>query len=230
MKRIILAAAALLMTGSAYAADLGGSLKDTYSEAAPQCAGVSWTGLRIGGLVGVGATGIGSGEGTASGVKDGDRWTDQLTTTGAYQLSTIGQLEIGGDWQFKGTPLVIGAFGNIGFGSGTTDLTYSLNGRVGVAVGTALIYGFGGWEKAHAARELTDFYGAPITTMKSDPDGFVYGAGVDVALGRNWYVGVRAERVDYGTLTAKGSADGVDYVVKTSATDNRGLLTLGYKF
>jgi hypothetical protein len=233
MKRLLTLAILGAMSGPALAADLGaqGGYKDDLSNVVGPCAGVNWTGLRIGGLAGVGMTGIGSGEGTANGhYTDGESWTESLFTSGAYQMSAVGQLEVGYDHQFRGTPIVIGAFGNIGFGSGATEITYSGNLRAGFSAGNALFYGFGGWEKAHAVRNLSWPNGETIASMKADPDGFVYGAGVDVSLGRGWYAGVRAERADYGTLTAKGSANGVAYDIKTSATDDRGLLTLGYKF
>jgi hypothetical protein len=237
MKKLLALAVVGLFSTSASAADLGVSTKDTY-EVAPQCAGVSWTGFRVGGLVGVGMTGIGSGTGTANGTSEGihhwnaneTSWSDPFNSSGASQLSTVGQIEIGADYQFKNSPVVIGAFGNLGYGSGTAEVTYSGNIRAGLAAGNALFYGFGGYEKAHLAHEITSLNsGNFITNLKADPDAFVYGVGVDIALG-HWYVGLRAERADYGTLTAKGSNNGVSYVVNTSGTDDRGLITLGYRF
>jgi hypothetical protein len=232
MKKLLVLAILGAMSATATAADLGGSMKDSYIDVTPQCAGVSWTGLRIGGLVGVGMTGIGSGDGTMSGQSiDTKDHTAPLNTSGAYQMSTVGQLEIGGDWQFKNSPIVIGAFGDLGYGSGTAEMTYSVNGRVGVAVGNALFYGFGGYEKAHVVHDMTNLSsGDYIATLKADPAGLVYGVGVDIALTSHWYVGLRAERADYGSLTAKGSASGVDYVANVSGTDDRGLVTVGYKF
>jgi len=231
MKKLLALAVIGLMSTPAAAADLGGSTKDSYSDATPQCAGVSWTGLRIGGLVGVGMTGIGNGTGTDSYTIENNALTDHFNTSGTYQMSTVGQLEIGGDWQFKNSPLVIGAFGNLGYGSGTTEVTYSINGRAGLAVGNALFYGFGGYEKAHLVHDLNDLStGTYLASIKADPAGLVYGVGVDIILTRGWYVGLRAERADYGTLTAKGSSSTNSYAIKTSGTDDRGLVTIGYKF
>lgn len=233
MKKLLALAILGMMSAPAGAADLGaqGGYKDDLSNVVGPCAGVSWTGLRVGGFIGVGSTGIGSGDGVKSGVDEGGSWHDSINVSGGYQLSTIGQLEFGYDHQFKNSPLVIGVFGNLGFGSGTSRLTYSGDVRVGLAWGNALFYGFGGWEKAHVVHDISDIRtGASVASMKADPDGFVYGLGVDVALGRGWYAGVRAERVDYGNLTAKGSSGGVDYRVNVSGTDERGLLTVGYKF
>jgi opacity protein-like surface antigen len=177
-------------------------------------------------------TGIGSGTATETYNVEGKPYTTHpYNISGVYQLSTIGQVEIGYDYHFKNSGLVIGVFGDVGFGSGTSEITYSIDGRVGFALGNALIYGFGGWEKAHLVHEMTYIDTNELAAkLKADPDGFVYGLGVDVALGRGWYAGVRYERVDYGKVTAKGSANNVDYVASVSGTDDRGLLTLGYKF
>jgi|WetSurMetagenome_2_1015567.scaffolds.fasta_scaffold00947_16 hypothetical protein len=229
MKRLLAFAIIGMMSAPAIAADLGGQggYKDDLSSVVGPCSGVSWTGLRIGGLVGVGMTGIGSGDGTVS---EPDSKPRDFNTSSASQLSTVGQVEIGADYQFKNSPVVIGAFGNFGYGSGAAEVTYSGNVRAGLAAGNALFYAFGGYEKSHLAHEVTDINtGSLITTMKADPDALVYGVGVDIALG-HWYVGLRAERADYGTFTAKGSNNGVSYVVDTSGTDDRGLVTLGYKF
>lgn len=230
MKKLLALVVLGLVSSPAVAADLGGQggYKD---DVVSPCAGVSWTGFRVGALVGVGSTGTGSGTGTESYVNDaGHTVTRTGDLSGNYQLNTVGQIEVGGDWQFKNSGLVIGAFGDLGYGFGTSELTYSLNGRVGFAAGNALFYGFGGVEKAHLVHDLSTLSGTTLATLKADPTGFVYGLGIDVSLGRGWYAGVRAERVDYGTFTAKGSSGGYSYTASTSGTDDRGFLTLGYKF
>jgi hypothetical protein len=231
-KRLLVIAVLGLMASPAVAADLGGQgggYKDDLSSVVGPCAGVSWTGFRIGVLAGIGMTGSGSGTGTASGTSDGKAWTDPLDVSGGSQLSTVGQLEIGADYQFKGSPVVIGAFGNLGYGSGTAEVTYSANGRIGLATGNVLFYGFGGYEKAHLVHTLSDLSGTTLASLKADPDGFVYGAGIDIALG-HWYVGLRAERADYGSFSIKGSGKGISYNADVSANDDRGLITVGYKF
>jgi hypothetical protein len=232
MKKFLIGLSMLMFSAPAMAADLGnqggGFKDDALSNVVGPCAGVSWTGFRIGLGVGVGQTGLGSG--TESSTSGNVISTDVVN--GGYQMETVGQVELGYDYQFRNSPLVIGAFGNLGYGSGPTQFTYGADVRAGLAWGNALFYGFVGYEKSHLAHDLTNTTGsAVLASMKADPDGVAFGAGVDVNLGRGWYAGVRAERVDYGLLTATGTgATNIAYKADISGTDDRGLLTLGYKF
>lgn len=228
MKKLLALAILGMMSAPAGAADLGaqGGYKDDLSGAVAPCAGVSWTGLRVGGFIGVGMTGVGSG--TAS-ISDGENYAHR-SVFGGYQMSTFGEIELGADYQFKGSPVVIGVFGDLGYGSGAMELTYGAKLRAGLAYGNALVYGFAGVEKAHYVHDLSTAGGNSIVSLSADPAGVAYGLGVDVALGRGWYAGVRYERVNLGSLKASGDSYGYHFSAESTATNDRGLLTVGYKF
>jgi hypothetical protein len=223
--------ASMLLAAPASAADLGGTggYKDDLSGVVGPCAGVSWTGFRVAGLLGAGVTGTGTGSGTISW---GSESITDIPIAGGYRMSTFGAIEIGGDYQFKGSPLVIGAFGDIGsnFAAGS-DVAYSVRGRIGLAYGNALLYSFVGVEKAHATGKITNVAtGSELVSVAADPTGVAYGLGVDVALGPHWYAGIRWERVNYSAFNLTGSVSNADVSVHTTATDDRGLFTVGYKF
>lgn len=105
----------------------------------------TWTGVYVGGHAG-----YGSADAALSGFGG---TVDGLAATGK-----LGGVDVGADWQLPGSFLVLGArasytwndvnFTAPGFRAGLTD-GWSADGRIGVAMGTAMPYVFAGIGKTH---------------------------------------------------------------------------------
>lgn len=135
---------------------------------------MSWTGFYIG---------LHAGYEAASGELSGPNWgVDGLSATGK-----VGGICGGADWQPTGTPIVLGgrgcytwrdvdftaAMGNNSFTASIKD-GWSGDGRIGVALGSALPYLFVGYGESETA----------ATGVKASPDlkGWRYGGGVEFGL------------------------------------------------
>ncbi|WP_314953929.1 outer membrane protein [Bradyrhizobium cosmicum] len=179
MKRLFLATSALIVAGSAQAADLGAR---PYTKA-PVVAAVpfSWTGCYVGGHVGGGwsrtgftdpaiATGVPGFPVTTTGALPGDR-------IGVNGDGVVGGVQAGCDYQFSnnwvigiagdfaGTdihgvandPFFGGKSGNPATLSSRTDWVASVTGRVGYTWDRFLVYGKGGVGFAHDRYSLDNF-------------------------------------------------------------------------
>jgi opacity protein-like surface antigen len=213
MHRVLVVALAVLAFASpSFAADLGG-----YKDGGSPCVdGVSysWTGVRISALGGYNLTAV-----------HGSTTAGETVTGYAFDRSNaVGELELGVDYQFRGTPIVLGVFGDVGV-AGVNALTYGAKGRAGLAFGNALVYGFAGVEKEH--QKVGDSYlPSSLAGFSGDPVGVAYGLGADVAFGPHWYGGVRWERVSFQSYSKAVTAASTS----AKADEDRGLITLGYKF
>jgi outer membrane immunogenic protein len=198
--RIISMLVALVATASiAQAGDLGphrGSIKD-----GPVAAAWSWTGFYVGGHL-------------------GSMWTESETTTTAPCAGTcvnpdgdggvIGA-QIGFNYQFH-QHLVVGveadwswakasgeeACANPAFfcRAGVEDQA-SVRGRLGFARERALFFATAGW--AWAEVEGHTRTGATVFPDSTNRNGFIWGGGVDVAVGHRIIVGVEFLHADFGT-------------------------------
>lgn len=215
---LMVAAAVLTFVSPALAADLGG-YKD---RDAPCVDGVSysWTGMRVSVLGGYDLSAV-----------HGSTTTGETVTGYAFDRSNaVGEIEIGADYQFRGTPIVLGVFGDVGV-AGVNQLTYGFKGRAGLAFGNALVYGFGGVEREHQKIDGS-YLPSQLSGFSGDPTGVAYGLGVDVAFGPHWYGGVRWERVSFQSYSKAVAATTSTAAASASARadEDRGLLTLGYRF
>ncbi|MBZ9760882.1 porin family protein [Mesorhizobium sp. CA8] len=188
MRRLTLASAGLLalLSGSAWAADLGTNLPMT----AP---GFDWTGYYAGMQAGYG-------------------WgRSDITVEGGSVKPDIDGGFVGGHvaglWQFD--QAVIGAEADLNYASidGTadagpantfgTDIKWfgSVNAKVGYAMDRLLIYGIGG--VAFAGIETSQAAGTGFTQTRTST-GWTIGAGVDYALTNNVVVGAQYRYYDFG--------------------------------
>ncbi|MCP3372345.1 outer membrane protein [Bradyrhizobium cajani] len=180
MKRLLLATSALIVAGSAQAADLGAR---PYTKA-PVVAAIpfSWSGCYIGGHVGGGASRTGftdpgvstptfGGPVMTTGLVPGDR----IGVNG--DVGIVGGAQVGCDYQFSSNwvigiagdftatdihgvandPFFGGKAGNPATLSSRTDWVASVTGRVGYTWDRFLVYGKGGVGFAHDRYSLNNF-------------------------------------------------------------------------
>ncbi|KYH03641.1 hypothetical protein SE91_32200 [Bradyrhizobium sp. DOA1] len=180
MKRLLLATSALIVAGSAQAADLGAR---PYTKA-PIAAAVpfSWTGCYVGGHVGGGASrtgftdpGIGTGALISPAMTIGNVPGDRIGVNG--DVGIVGGVQAGCDYQFAsnwvlgiagdftatdlhGTandPFFAGKTGAPATLSSRTDWVASITGRLGYTWDRVLVYGKGGVGFAHDRYSLNNF-------------------------------------------------------------------------
>ena len=109
----------------------------------------------------------------------------------------------------------------------------TLRPRVGVEVGPFVIYGTGGvaYGKFESTNTLTTLLGSITTTTLDQHLAWVYGGGVEGALGRNWSVKFEYLFLDSGTQTTNYSLLGVGVVTeKDRMTDKIVRAGINYRF
>jgi outer membrane immunogenic protein len=222
-RAIIAALAAFLGMGTAaYAADLGGSLKDGPAPVA-YGPGYSWAGLYIGGSVGFGV-GDTSGKITDidfgrhgrgleivsldSGPDFGSLFSSEYDVNGAVYGAHIGynfqhgNYVFGVEAAFNGTD--IDGSGSALFGLVTSerelDWYATAVARLGYAQGNMLFYGFGGVAWGTVETRLS-FLGVEFADGESDHVGWTAGVGIEYAFNDRFSVRVEYAHVDLGEET-----------------------------
>jgi outer membrane immunogenic protein len=176
----------------------------------------NWTGLYIGVH---GGYGVAVGELTTP---DGDSLIRGLSADGF-----IGGVHGGADYQFSGTPWVVGVRGaytwsNMEFSADGGDLTvgigngWSADGRIGYAMGNALPYVFGGYTEVATSNNA----GASSPTLK----GWRGGTGVEFRIPGAQFVTLG---LDY-TYTRYESVD-IDECLTVDPEDHRVLARLNFR-
>ncbi|GAB4066078.1 porin family protein [Ancylobacter sonchi] len=137
----------------------------------------------------------------------------------------LGGIQAGYNWQFAGSPLVVGIETDIqatNIESPTFSLDYfgTVRARLGFAVDQFLIYGTGGFAYGRGDYELAGL------TNKQTNTGWTIGAGGEYAFSPNWSVKAEYLYVDLGTETYATVVGPLD--VGTTANILR--LGVNYKF
>lgn len=166
----------------------------------------SWTGFYLGGGLGYGFADT---ELNVSDVHNGLNWlnVDGLSGTGA-----VGDIRVGADYQFAGTPLVVGVLAGYNFGSmefnasafdGNLSLsaelepTWYAGGRLGLALPTkTLVYVGAAYQEAEGSFS-TQFSEAAGPHGSQTADAVVYMLGLEQALTNNWRLGVEYNYAQY---------------------------------
>lgn len=91
----------------------------------------NWTGLYVGGGLGVGLAG-------REGSNEVSEYPYQIIDPAFFDQNLAGDLRVGYDWQLTNTPLVLGALAGyeFDFGGDVLDGTWYLGGRLGLAFAT----------------------------------------------------------------------------------------------
>jgi len=197
--RTVFSALALVLGGSANAADLSMPFK-----APPPPPAFSWTGFYIGADVGY--------------TWGKDHTTEYFTATQAFTgfqwdykaNSFLGGVFAGGNYQIGG--FVLGAEGDIealrvkgGFydppGAGDTRMDWqgSFRGRAGFAVSKALIYGTAGIAFGNISHTYTNLITDISETTSDTRTGWTAGGGVEIALTPNILARAEYRYTDFGT-------------------------------
>ena len=196
--------AASLLTGvfSASAA----SAADMPAYRAPPPAPVwSWTGIYVGGHLGIG-----------SGYK---RWSDpfpppvfgdHVEMSGAlaggqiglnYQIGAmVWGIETDASWaRLEGSNTCFAAIGGVNCAA-RVDSLGTITGRLGLAAGRTLLYAKGGGAWAHDRYELNmTAFGLGVPAVAQTRGGWTIGAGVEHALSPNWTVKLEYNYLDFGS-------------------------------
>jgi outer membrane immunogenic protein len=188
-KALIAALAAFVgMSTTAYAADLGGSMKDTPVYDAPTS---SWTGLYIGVGIGGGAsvTDIGL---NVHEYRESDSDSFELFgLDGVGGEGVLGTAQIGYDYQLS-SRLVIGAFVDYDFSGISTEVRFleqstdieldhmwTVGARFGfLATPDTLVYALLGYTQGEYSWDDADF--------SFDVEGWSFGGGIETRLTENW--------------------------------------------
>lgn len=170
----------LALAQSVTAADLGGAAKAEPVGPAVNTSSRSWTGLYVGGVAGYGII--------DTKVSTSPAW-GSASLDGIAAEGFKGGLTAGADVQFSGTALVLGGRGS--WTTGAQDFTigaggvnlfkasakdgWSLDGRLGYVMGSALPYVFAGYTEVNTS---ASFAGTAITGVP-DLKGKRFGGGVE---------------------------------------------------
>jgi outer membrane immunogenic protein len=198
------ALAALLVTGSAMAADL----RPVY-KAAPPAKAFSWTGVYIG--VHAGA---------AWGLKENTFTTATLTNDDQQSINGfLGGAQVGVNYQLGSW--VLGAEAQFSWSNlegkdnciaaspvallnchTTVNWLGTAAARLGFAFDRTMVFVKGGGAWVHDNYEMT-FFAAPLRTVQVDDTryGWMFGAGVEHAFTGNWSAKVEYDYLDFGTST-----------------------------
>jgi outer membrane immunogenic protein len=236
-----ISAAAILASGSAFAADLGRGPP----MAPPPVPFFTWTGFYVGADVGYAwaqDTGTEYPTSTPS-VLDG--WTANSKPTGVFGGGFVGY-----NWQMG--PLVFGLEGDAqaagvkGTGyyslnggspitdhvNSNTDFEASIRGRLGYAFDRFLVYGTGG--VAFSNTNYSYVYGVsgpPVTNFAIGRTGWTAGAGLEYAFTNNWTVRAEYRYADFGTETNNSIVFGGSLKNETQhLTQSAVLFGIAYKF
>jgi outer membrane immunogenic protein len=186
-KALIAALAAFVGMGtSAYAADLGGSMKDApVYDAAPQ----SWTGLYIG----VGMGGGASVTDLSVNIFDEDETFEFFGFDGVGGEGALGTVQLGYDYQLS-QRFVIGAFADYDFSGISTEIRafdsafeteidldhmWTVGARFGfLATPDTLVYALLGYTQGEFSADDFD--------IEVDVEGWSFGGGIETRLTENW--------------------------------------------
>jgi outer membrane immunogenic protein len=249
MKKIALAAAAatLLLTGAASAADLAAR---PYTKAPmPVAAVYNWTGFYVGGHVG----GAWTNEEWIN-VANTTNWGDLGPGLGIRQRQTgfIGGGHIGYNWQASN--FVFGLEGSIDglstdgsvnvntvFGAGDDVFSWrsewmaSVVARAGIAFNNSLFYAKGGWAGVNNKLSVLDSVGAAIGSGSQTNwhNGWTVGAGWEYGLTQNWIIGVEYNYAQFETkrYQLNNTQIGTSYAFDAKPRDIQSVVgRLSYKF
>jgi opacity protein-like surface antigen len=203
MKKLLALAVLGALSTSAAAADLGGSMKDTYESAVAPCGSKTWTGftLSVGiraDMMDIGQTSIANGADLSASVRD---------------LGVEGHLAA--DYQFANSPLVLGGFGSIGYNGASTVIDESLGVIGGVAIGNVLPYALISAEFMDT--KWSDFAGG-TSSFGITSSGYGVGGGVKFRITNHLVAGVEYKRIYWG------SVEGIDI------KEDRIAARVGYQF
>jgi Outer membrane protein beta-barrel domain len=164
LKALLLGALGLLLTFASPALAAGGvgdvtkvpPVSNVFADA--PVAKLNWTGVYIGGGVGYGLGSIDSDAALGSSPRSGAAHIGSGVPPVASR-GALGDVVVGADAQIPGSLLVLGARAGYGLedvsvSAGSASVTYKsgwhVDGRAGLAFGTALPYIFGGYGQVHA--------------------------------------------------------------------------------
>lgn len=218
MKRLLLASAAIIAGGTAFAADLPVRGRVMPTPVAP----FSWTSCHIGGHVGAGWAGT---------TEFSDPLGANIAPVGSIirvdsDAGFLGGAQIGCDYQFA-TNWVVGAAGDFSwadidgqaidpfFGGKTpgvpltlhsrTDFLASATGRVGYAWDRLLIYAKGGAAWSHNKYQVNNFscviFVSCYTSASETRLGWTAGGGLEWAFAPNWSVFAEYNHYGFGGAT-----------------------------
>jgi outer membrane immunogenic protein len=236
-KALIAALAAFVGMGtSAYAADLGGSMKDAPVYDAPI---TSWTGLYIGAGVGVGSSNT---EADLT-VNDREESFELLSFDGIGGEGMFGTVQLGFDYQLS-SRFVVGAFVDYDFSNINSELNvferynaeldlesmWSVGARLGwLATPDTLWYALLAYTQAQY--DLSDNAGFLDAVTDVDSfDGWTVGLGVETRLTSNWSLKAeyRYTQFDAETIFAIGG-EGESLDVDFEPSVHTGRVVLSYR-
>jgi outer membrane immunogenic protein len=109
----------------------------------------------------------------------------------------------------------------------------TLRGRLGFAAGPFLLYGTGGagYGQFQNTQTLTTALGSVTTTTIDQHLAWVYGGGIETALGPSWSARLEYLYLDSGTVTTNYSLAGIGLITQTSRmTDSILRAGINYRF
>jgi outer membrane immunogenic protein len=235
-KHVLLTTAAILVAGSASAADLG-----TRMPMAPApYAQPTWGGLYIGAFTGVAYS--------SPTVYGGDPGETYISDLGIHNSKFSGMLggAVGYNWQsgafvygLEGD--IAGVFGGkscsdysdgCAYSSTRTNYIATIRGRAGFAFDRALIYLTAGYAGVGTKDGYNDCVGCGAFsapgTVKSYHNGMALGGGVEFAVSQNWSVKVEGLQILTERKSGSASANGYDYKIASKA--NQTLLKFGLNY
>jgi outer membrane immunogenic protein len=232
-KILISTAAVVVVSGSAFAADLPSRAPPPVFVPPPPI--FTWSGFYIGGQVGyewgrtsatvfetAGPASIGLGGFNSNGVVGGAHigYNYQISQ---FVVGLEGDVNGAG---YRGSNVFLGA------ASFTTrnDIDGSVRGRVGVAWDRALIYATGGAAFAPFRHTITVF-GGGVDEESTTRVGWTIGGGIEYAITNNWSLRAEYRYTDYGHIEdVLFNSTGGTLAVRTHETDNRVQGGFSYKF
>jgi len=228
MKKVLLAAAGVLLLGLSAPASAADLAARPYTKAPPMAAPIyNWTGFYIGGHVGYGWGHANSDSFSAAGVL--------LDSTTGNSNGVFGGGQIGYNWQFspnwvfgieadgsvsdiKGTTAACSATGCASALGKTQDFG-TVRGRIGYAINNVLLYGTGGWAWSESKTDRTitcvvagggicpggpspsPLTGAVASASGFNTNGWAAGAGVEWMFAPNWTAKVEYQHLQFDNVS-----------------------------
>ncbi len=237
LRNLLLGSAALLISGSAFAADLPSRKAPAVAYAAPI---FTWTGFYVGV------------EGGLDFIKTRGSFTTTLQTTGSYSTNKTAGL-LGGlvGYNYQIGQLVVGLEGNLdavlgGKKSSTfldsglnlitasTRTTYAgdIRGRLGYAFDRALLFIDGGVAFGDAKTSLTGAPGLGLTAVSLNTRnvGYTLGAGIDYAFTNEWIGRAEYRYSNFGSKSYATAAVRTFNNASVKSDSSAVLVGLIYKF
>ena len=240
MRKALMAAFAAYigMGASAYAADLGGSMKDTPVYSVPK----SWTGFYLGAGIGAGASVTDvdvNVQDCCGGEAKGESY-NILNFDGIGGEGLFGTVQLGYDYQLSQS-FVIGAFVDYDFSNISTDLDvfgfsanldldhmWSVGARFGwLATPDTLWYALAAYSQAKY--DLSDNAGLAQFTDVGSFDGWTAGLGVETRLTDNWSLKAEYRFTQFDGETIFGGGDDDCLNVDFEPSVHTGRVVLSYR-